>query len=397
MKKINRNRQVMPIYRESGYARMLPKVSSVERWLRLGALLLLAVSCVLLLVARDNSRWVELYYSNGFYAIWAGSISAITSLIPFSLGEWLIIIFALCVLAMIAYLVVQLVSYKRQCTWVLGRFFIRALSIASVLFTLFILSGGLNYYRYHFVEYTDLEVRPSETSELAALCNKLVGDANAQRTLLTEDDSGVVVSPDSSPWRLGSKANDSYKALVNSNEELQGVLRLATRVRPKPVLFSETMSYMQIAGVYFPYTVEANVNVHTADYTIPATMCHELAHVAGFMREDEANYIAYKACLAGGDSFFNYSGTMLALVYSANALNSHDVNAYRTVMSGLSEPVVRDMQSYNAYLTKYDTSFGDFATAVNDSYLKANDQTDGVESYGQMVDLLLADFRKSNN
>ncbi len=32
------------------------------------------------------------------------------------------------------------------------------------------------------------------------------------------------------------------------------------------------------------------------------------------------------------------------------------------------------------------------STKVNDTYLKAHSQTDGVLSYGRMVDLMLADF-----
>jgi hypothetical protein len=33
---------------------------------------------------------------------------------------------------------------------------------------------------------------------------------------------------------------------------------------------------------------------------------------------------------------------------------------------------------------------------MNDSYLKANSQQDGVKSYGRMVDLLLAEYKQAN-
>ena len=46
--------------------------------------------------------------------------------------------------------------------------------------------------------------------------------------------------------------------------------------KPKPVLFSEVMSYLDISGIYCPFTFEANVNVHMNDVLIPVTMCHEL-------------------------------------------------------------------------------------------------------------------------
>ena len=34
---------------------------------------------------------------------------------------------------------------------------------------------------------------------------------------------------------------------------------------------------------------------------------------------------------------------------------------------------------------------------VNDAYLKANNQTDGVQSYGRMVDLLIAQYEKEKS
>ena len=34
---------------------------------------------------------------------------------------------------------------------------------------------------------------------------------------------------------------------------------------------------------------------------------------------------------------------------------------------------------------------------VNDAYLKANNQTDGVQSYGRMVDLLIAEYEKEKS
>lgn len=68
------------------------------------------------------------------------------------------------------------------------------------------------------------------------------------------------------------------------------------------------MSYLDISGIYCPFTFEANVNVHMNDVLIPVTMCHELSHLSGYMREDEANFIAFLACLQSDDPEFRYSG-----------------------------------------------------------------------------------------
>lgn len=44
-------------------------------------------------------------------------------------------------------------------------------------------------------------------------------------------------------------------------------------------------------------------------------ICHEFAHLKGFMQEDEANLIGYLACINSDDAFFRYSGYMGVLNY----------------------------------------------------------------------------------
>ena len=60
---------------------------------------------------------------------------------------------------------------------------------------------------------------------------------------------------------------------------------------------------------------------------------------------------------------------------------------------GLSEGVRRDLAASSAYYQAHHTSFGEFSTKVNDTYLKVNSQPQGVATYGRMVDLLLAERR----
>ena len=60
----------------------------------------------------------------------------------------------------------------------------------------------------------------------------------------------------------------------------------------------------------------------------------------------------------------------------------------------LSDGVQRDLAANNAYWDQFEGPIAQISSQVNDSYLKANQQEDGVKSYGKMVDLLLADYRQ---
>ena len=63
-------------------------------------------------------------------------------------------------------------------------------------------------------------------------------------------------------------------------------------------------------------------------YNIPHTICHELSHLKGFMREDEANFIGYLACIGSDSPDFRYSGYLTGWVYAGNALAKADLEAY---------------------------------------------------------------------
>ena len=133
------------------------------------------------------------------------------------------------------------------------------------------------------------------------------------------------------------------------------------------------------------------------DYSIPSTMLHELAHLRGFMREDEANFIAYLAGMESDHPEIQYSSTMLALIISGNALYDEDTSLYFEIRDQYSKEIVNDIRANARYWQQYeDTVISTMSNKINDTYLKANDQSDGVKSYGRMVDLLLAKYREDH-
>jgi hypothetical protein len=93
---------------------------------------------------------------------------------------------------------------------------------------------------------------------------------------------------------------------------------------------------------------------------------------------------------------FSYSGTMLALVYAMNSLYYEDYDAYLNLYDRYSPEVRNDLKYSSNYWKNYETKVAEISDRVNDSYLKANNQDDGVKSYGRMVDLLLAYYSGRN-
>lgn len=242
------------------------------------------------------------------------------------------------------------------------------------------------------MDYSNLEVKDSTVEELYALTQSLATEANELRAQAPKVDEDGVFQLSESTYEAAKDANEAYELLAKEYPVLGG-----SYAAPKPVFFSKMMSSTEITGVFFPFTMEANVNVDVPDYSIPSTMLHELAHLRGFMREDEANYLAYLAGMKSDNVELKYSSTMLALIIAGNALYDQSPDLYFKVKDLCSEEVLKDIRANSAYWVQYDdTVISTISNKINDTYLKANNQEDGVKSYGRMLDLLLAKYRVDN-
>ena len=159
-------------------------------------------------------------------------------------------------------------------------------------------------------------------------------------------------------------------------------------------MLSEPWTYTHISGVYTYFTGEANINTNFPDYTIPYTAAHEMAHQRGIAREDEANFIAFLVCISSDDPYIRYSGYLEVYEYVASSLYSADKNYYSAVYSSLKTNVRAEMAAYSAFFDKYrENVVANVSEAVNNSYLQIHG-TVGSKSYGLVVDLAVAYYRR---
>ncbi len=358
---------------------------------RLVLLLLLPLAAAAVIWAARFPELVEQYYSLSVYGILSPAIASLTGLLPFSIGELFLVAGIIALLIYTTHTVYRIATAKGRRFYAVYTYFVNLCVIAAVLYAGFVFLCGLNYYREPFAAAANLTVRESSTEELTALCSQLVTIANKQSKLVEADEAGVTVLSSEYP-ETAQHAVAAMKSISKQYPFMRGLY-----APPKPVLLSSAMSYSNISGVYFPYTFEANVNIDIPDFYLPATMCHELAHQRGYMSEDEANFISYLACKGSDNPDFNYSGTLHALLFSLNALYKADKTAYNELYTKINDRIKADYAYYNSYWARYEGAVSQVSATINDTYLKANNQTDGVQSYGRIVDLLLAEYRAENN
>ena len=163
---------------------------------------------------------------------------------------------------------------------------------------------------------------------------------------------------------------------------------------PKPVYFSKVMSHLRLTGVYFSYTGEANVNVDCPSCLLPATVAHELAHQRGIASEKECNFAAVLAATTARDPAYCYSGWLFAYIHLGNALYAADKEAWQEIRDSLADEVKLDLAVNNAYWKPYrENGISEGYQNLYDGYLKNYGESDGVKSYGMVVDLLTVYYR----
>lgn len=350
------------------------------------------ISFLLIFLARQNSYFTEKIFALHIYKWISQFVSFLSGLLPVSLAEILILIIPIIIIIRLIRFLIRMIKDRENRKIHALKGVLNLLCFASVTLFLFTLLAGINYYRYPFSRYSNLEIRESSVEELYEMTESLALQANELRRNTPAVDDRGVFQLSVGKYEVADRVNKAMTGLSEEFPVLGGKYS-----SPKPIFLSSLMSYTEITGIFIPFTMEANVNVDIPDYTIPVTMLHELAHLRGFMREDEANFIAYLAGMHSNNVELQYSSTMLALVMSGNALYKQDPELYFKIRELYSVGVLKDIRANSEYWVKYeDTVISTVSNKINDTYLKVNAQADGVKSYGRMLDLLLAKYRKDN-
>ena len=355
---------------------------------RLFLILLLPLGIILTQISRVFPNFIEKFYSSFIYKIIANFLSFITGYLPFSLAELLVVSFAIFILMYILKIAFHLYKCKNKRLKILKNAFLNILAVIGLIYFSFQTLWGFNYQRLTLDKVFQLKVHKSSSKELANLCKILINNSNTLRKKIKENKFGVMELPYNKKYVLET-AHLGYERASLKYNKLEG-----NYGRPKVILLSVPMCYTGITGFYFPFTNEANINMAEPDYFLPFTTTHEMAHQRGFAKEDEANYIGYIACINHPDINFQYSGTLAALSYSFNALQISDNKKYKELILTCSVGVLNDFNYNQSFWAKYSGPVEKMNDKINDTYLKSQNQQAGTKSYGAMVDLLLAQYRK---
>ena len=344
------------------------------------AVILLALSVGLMVISARQPGFAQ-WYSVYIYPLAVTTLGRISGWLPFSVSEIGIYIL---LLAFLATLVRMILARSRTAAarWLSG-----VLLAVGILAFLYTACCGINYHRCSFSAEEGIVTYDYNADALREICIWLTDEVNERADRVSRDDDGVMEL--NAPEQSG--AVEAMRRLAEEFPSLEGYYP-----RPKELIVSEILSYQGLTGIYLPFTVEANYNGDMTAYNKPFTACHELSHLRGFMQEQEANFIAFLACISSGRPDFQYSGYLSGWVYCMNALYRADYESWQEVRALLDEEAEPDLSSNNAFWDRYEGMISETSERINDTYLKVNGQSDGVQSYDRMVDLIVAYFGNMN-
>ncbi len=335
-------------------------------------------------------EFTEKVYSRTIFTFFNQLLSTVTGILPFSLAEFLLYAFVLFLIVFIVIMIIKSIQAKKDWWFALLNRFLILLCVFSFVYALFVGMWAFNYARQPLGKTLGLNTSPATVDELYSTCESIIEKANALRESVPEDGDGIF-SPEYTKQDVMKSVAENY----NNAAKLSGADFLGGSYgQAKPALYSTGLSYANITGVYFPFTAEANVNADVPMLLFASAAIHEGAHQRGYAREDEANFLAFYVCSYSDDPSIEYSGTMLALIHSMNKLYDADRDLYYELRETYCDGINRDLENNARYWQKFESPVNEASQTVNNTFLKANLQKDGVKSYGRMTDLLIGLWRQ---
>ena len=320
------------------------------------------------------ARLIERFYTNGIYPLLQAGLTPVTNLVPFALVDVLLVAL---IIGLPAWWIVRIKKAGRGRRWrATGRLGFQTLTLAALLYLLFLLLWGFNYERVPLAAKLDFDEQRLSTDALKQLYRAIVERLNAESVEAHGGDW-----PAEAEWRthLHRAFDEAVKRLGNR--------RGISAAVPKKSLLNFYLAAAGIEGFVNPFGYEVILDKEVLPFEKPFLLAHEWGHLAGFADESEASFVGVLACLQSDSPALRYSGWLALYMHtpwprSAAGAQEEPPRVAPEVIADLRAISERETRRQNATISR-------IQWAVYDRFLKASGVQAGVASYGMLVRLVL--------
>ena len=338
------------------------------------------------------SEFITRYISNGL----VGFVGFFTSLMPYvSMFEMLLMTAILSVAIQIVWTILDL--RKKRFSIVLRRALILILVVISC-FNYYALTAGFSYNRADISNGINLSQTRHQEDDLNSIANHFMDDFNTTANTLTNYsdnlsrcENGYLII-DYTLLEIGEMLRDCFRRALDGNRYF-----FCYTPRPKVFMHSWWFSIVGVAGMAFLPTGEGHTNFMPPTLGNILVMAHELAHMRGVMRENDADLVAFYVLVTSPNLLLRYIGYMYTMHHLARAVYIGNPPRYR---QALEQEFFDSWPSYawqdmatvwrwwrdfreNSAAVQFLNRVGDF---FNDLYLRLSGVEDGTGSYGYFPD-----------
>lgn len=311
------------------------------------------------------------------------------SVFPFSVGEGMIVLTVLFTAAAIVMGFMRILVRKGRVKMLISAFFrVYAWGFLAV----FMIMTWNCFILYHASEFDETYMaqkaqRTYTDRELIQVRNHIVEELNTLTEQMERDGEGFLVYQ-------GDMKQEAVRAMQGLGEEYE--LLSGYYPQAKGITASDFLSQQYMMGYYFPFSMEANYNTSMYIANVPATLCHELAHLKGFIYEDDANFIGFLACINSEDPFYRYSGYLSVLNYVEKeykkASGKQEFGSVSLAKSVRADDIFLTSEAWERVEENAVVETAVVKAASNqftETTLVINGVSDGMKSYSRVVQLLL--------
>lgn len=322
-------------------------------------LLSVTVFLLVLFIILRNIEAVAEFWARSFGRYYQTVIGSITSIVPFSIFELLIIA---AIIYAISWIVIFVRKTKRNGFHKSSVKLVDLLLVITTVLTLYVGTAGMIYHRKD-INFHLRDTSTVEQSKYYDISLWLTEELNEAASKLDFEENGSVKRPYSYK-KLYEKIGEEYS-------KIDGDYLTKFTAKPKQLLlFGWLYTELNISGISFLPTGEANFNQNVPSIDIPFVIAHEIAHTKGVMDETFANDVAMYVCLNSSDPYIKYSALCNAYdSISMMAMTINDDNKLNEFYSLLDQKIWKDFSYSNDFWDKH-TFFKDLSEWFNNLYLK---------------------------
>ena len=251
-----------------------------------------------------------------------------------------------------------------------------ALLVGIFVYAWFLLTWGLGYRREPIEQRLDLGAAPVTTAELSDLTDRMVALAVTDSPREDERDIDRALSSIRAAMREVVRRWDGWEPALTNPKRPPAGLMLATGT----------------LGAISPWLLEAHVDGALPPTSAISVAGHELAHVAGYCGEADADLLGFAAGLEADDRFARYATVIGILRHLRRGLSDE---RWRDVLSRLPPRAQADIDEVARAVKAHRWErLSSMRATVYDSYLRSQGVEAGLRDYDRGVGLLLRATRR---